>query len=205
MDNNSSQNVLNSVKVKAKLRDQKRLILKKLMLFGLKPSLRMAALKMLTCRKQRISLSENEKEETEGVSPIIRQLNPFNAGFLGNEDNDEKVGIKCPICFATINDSLLLEQHLALSHAKDVTYKCGICSFVCQYHGDYLNHMKTHFNGPPFKCDYCKQNLPYLSETVFNFPCLGEYNTDQISKLITHRAQHLDESIYQCTFCSFKV
>ncbi|KAH1009393.1 hypothetical protein HUJ04_001755 [Dendroctonus ponderosae] len=187
MDNNSSQNVLNSVKVKAKLRDQKRLILKKLMLFGLKPSLRMAALKMLTCRKQRISLSENEKEETEGFSPIIHQFNTLKTKeLLGNEDNDEKVGIKCPICFATINDSLLLEQHLALSHAKDVTYKCGICSFVCQYHGDYLNHMKTHFNGPPFKCDYC------------------EYNTDQISKLITHRAQHLDESIYQCTFCSFK-
>lgn len=66
-ENNLSQNVLNSVKVKARLKDQKRLILKKLMLFGLKPSLRMAALKMLTCRKQRISLSENEKEETEGM------------------------------------------------------------------------------------------------------------------------------------------
>ncbi|XP_050304389.1 zinc finger protein 675-like isoform X3 [Anthonomus grandis grandis] len=168
-ENNVNQNILNSIKVKARLKDQKRLILKKLMLFGLKPSLRMAALKMLTCRKQRIILSDNEKEESED-----------------NDDNDEKVGIKCPICFATINDSLLLEQHLALSHAKDVTYKCGICSFVCQYHGDYLNHMKTHFTGPPFKCDYC------------------EFGTDQISKLITHRAQHLDESIYQCTFCSFK-
>ncbi|XP_076266438.1 uncharacterized protein LOC143200061 isoform X3 [Rhynchophorus ferrugineus] len=168
-ENNSTQNVLSSVHVRASLKNKKRLILKKLMLLGLKPSLRMAALKMLTCRKQRISLSENEKEETEA-----------------SEDSDEKVGIKCPICFATINDSLLLEQHLALSHAKDVTYKCSICSFVCQYHGDYLNHMKTHFSGPPFKCDYC------------------EYNTDQISKLITHRAQHLDESIYQCTFCSFK-
>ncbi|XP_066261059.1 uncharacterized protein [Euwallacea similis] len=169
-ENNGSQNVLSSVKVKARLRDQKRLILKKLMLFGLKPNLRMAALKMLTCKKQHISLSEAEKEDAEG----------------SNDDSDERIGIKCPICFATINDSLLLEQHLALSHAKDVTYKCGICSFVCQYHGDYLNHMKTHFNGPPFKCDYC------------------EFNTEQISKLITHRAQHLDESIYQCTFCSFK-
>lgn len=65
-ENNASQNVLNSVKVKARLRDQKRLILKKLMLFGLKPNLRMAALKMLTCKKQQISLNENEKEESEG-------------------------------------------------------------------------------------------------------------------------------------------
>lgn len=59
---------------------------------------------------------------------------------------------------------MLLEQHLALSHAKDVTYKCGICNYVCQYHGDYLNHMKTHFPGPPFKCDYCK----YLKDIVVN-------------------------------------
>ncbi|CAH0555405.1 unnamed protein product [Brassicogethes aeneus] len=162
-DSNSTENNFSSVLVKAKLKNRKQLILKRLMLFGLKPSLRMAALKMLTCKKKKISLTDEEEEET-----------------------DEKEGVKCPICFATINDSMLLEQHLALSHAKDVTYKCGICSFVCQYHGDYLNHMKTHFTGPPFKCDYC------------------DFNSDQIAKLISHRAQHLEESIFQCTFCSFK-
>lgn len=166
--NTTTQNNFSSVLVKAKLKNRKQLILKRLMLFGLKPSLRMAALKMLTCKKKRITLSDLGTEEG------------------ADEDLDEKVGIKCPICFATINDSLLLEQHLALSHAKDVTYKCGICNFVCQYHGDYLNHMKTHFTGPPFKCDYC------------------DFNTDQISRLISHRAQHLEESIYHCTFCSFK-
>lgn len=80
----------------------------------------------------------------------------FYEVFFLDEDSEEKVGVKCPICFANINDSLLLEQHLALSHAKDVTYKCGICAFVCQYHGDYLNHMKTHFPGPPYKCDFCE-------------------------------------------------
>lgn len=83
-----------------------------------------------------------------------------------DEDLDEKVGIKCPICFTLINDSLLLEQHLALSHAKDVTYKCGICSFVCQYHGDYLNHMKSHFSGPPYKCDYCKVFFIKLTNNI---------------------------------------
>jgi hypothetical protein len=166
-DSSSSQNNFSSVLVKAKLRNKKQLILKRLMLFGLKPSLRMAALKMLTYKKKILPLTDSGQDEEE-------------------EDVDEKMGIKCPICFTTINDSLLLEQHLALSHAKDVTYKCGICSFVCQYHGDYLNHMKSHFSGPPYKCDYC------------------DTTTDQISKLISHRAQHLEESVYQCTFCSFK-
>ncbi|XP_057654495.1 zinc finger protein 879-like [Diorhabda carinulata] len=161
--------IKNSLLVKAKLRNRKQNILKKLMLFGLQPSVRMAALKMLICKKKPLLLDDEEKEEYE-VST----------------DTDEKVVIKCPICFTTINDSLLLEQHLALSHAKNVTYKCGLCSFVCQYHGDYLNHMKTHFSGPPFKCDFCN------------------FSVEQISKLITHRAHHLDESIYQCTFCTFK-
>ncbi|EFA10176.2 uncharacterized protein LOC658526 isoform X4 [Tribolium castaneum] len=165
-DSSSLQNSFSSVLVKAKLRNKKQLILKRLMLFGLKPSLRMAALKMLTSKKKVLPLADSGQEE--------------------EEDNDEKMDIKCPICFTTINDSLLLEQHLALSHAKDVTYKCGICSFVCQYHGDYLNHMKSHFSGPPYKCDYC------------------DTTADQISKLISHRAQHLEESVYQCTFCSFK-
>lgn len=32
----------------------------------------------------------------------------------------------------------------------------------------------------------------------------GDYTSDQIGKLISHRAQHLEESIFQCTFCSFK-
>ncbi|XP_019871713.2 myoneurin [Aethina tumida] len=165
-DSNSTDNYFSSVMVKAKLKNRKQLILKRLMLFGLKPSLRMAALKMLTCKKKKISLTDEEVEE--------------------EPEEKERESVKCPICFTTINDSLLLEQHLALSHAKDVTYKCGICSFVCQYHGDYLNHMKTHFTGPPFKCDYC------------------DYTSDQIGKLISHRAQHLEESIFQCTFCSFK-
>ncbi|VEN46904.1 unnamed protein product [Callosobruchus maculatus] len=159
----------NSVTVKTRLRNQKQLILKKLMLLGLKPSLRMAALRVLTCKKKRITVPAENGNHSEEA-----------------EDSDGKVGIKCPICFTHINDSLLLEQHLALSHAKDVTYKCGLCSFVCQYHGDYLNHMKMHFSGPPFKCDFC------------------DYTSDQISKLISHRAHHLEENIYQCTFCSFK-
>ncbi|CAH2005685.1 unnamed protein product [Acanthoscelides obtectus] len=159
----------NGVTVKTKLKNQKQMILKKLMLLGLKPSLRMAALRVLTCKKKRITMPAENGNHSEEA-----------------EDSDEKVGIKCPICFNHINDSLLLEQHLALSHAKDVTYKCGLCSFVCQYHGDYLNHMKMHFSGPPFKCDFC------------------DYTSDQISKLISHRAHHLEENIYQCTFCSFK-
>lgn len=145
-----------SLNVKAKRKDRKHALLKRLMLFGLKPSLRMAALKMLMCKKKRMALCDLNDDDVEGgfIADKSGKMR-FNSPILDDDDGG-KVGIKCPICFANIKDSLLLEQHLALSHAKDVTYKCGICAFVCQYHGDYLNHMKTHFPGPPFKCDYCK-------------------------------------------------
>lgn len=61
-DSNSTDNYFSSVMVKAKLKNRKQLILKRLMLFGLKPSLRMAALKMLTCKKKKISLTDEEGE-----------------------------------------------------------------------------------------------------------------------------------------------
>jgi hypothetical protein len=65
-------------------------------------------------------------------------------------------GLRCHLCAHVAHDTTRLEQHLALVHEKDVTYKCGICGFICQWNKDYYSHMKTHFQGPPFKCDCCK-------------------------------------------------
>jgi MinD superfamily P-loop ATPase len=65
-------------------------------------------------------------------------------------------GLMCHLCAHVAHDTTRLEQHLALVHEKDVTYKCGICGFICQWNKDYYIHMKTHFQGPPFKCDSCK-------------------------------------------------
>lgn len=56
----------NSVYVKAKSKDKRQEILKRLMLFGLKPSLRMTALKMLVCKQKQVSLSDDDVEDEEG-------------------------------------------------------------------------------------------------------------------------------------------
>lgn len=49
-----------------------------------------------------------------------------------------------------------------------------------------------------YKSNYCYTN--YWDKLCIS----GDNTSDQISKLISHRAQHLDESVYQCSFCSFK-
>lgn len=64
--NHSSHCMYNSVYVRSKSKDRKQEILKRLMLFGLKPSLRMAALKMLVCKQKQVSLSDEEIEDEEG-------------------------------------------------------------------------------------------------------------------------------------------
>lgn len=52
--------------VKAKQKNRKQMLLKRLMLFGLKPSLRMAALKMLMCKKKKISLCDLSRDDFDG-------------------------------------------------------------------------------------------------------------------------------------------
>lgn len=52
--------------LRAKSKDKKQEILKRLMLFGLKPSLRMAALKLLVCKQKQVSLSDDEIDDEEG-------------------------------------------------------------------------------------------------------------------------------------------
>ncbi|KAF5290004.1 hypothetical protein FQR65_LT11670 [Abscondita terminalis] len=165
--------------IKPKQRNQKQRLLKRLLFCSLKPNLR-----LFLYKHHKIFFGNCDKDSVEDT------------------EIEKKTCVKCPICFTNINDSLLLEQHLALSHAKDVTYKCGICTFVCQYHGDYLNHMKNHFPGPPYKCDYCMLNDYWCF--CFNMFLTGDLTTEQISKLVAHRSKHLDESVYQCSFCSFK-
>lgn len=41
-----------------------------------------------------------------------------------------------------------------------------------------------------------------LPHNIYYF--IGDTCCDQISKLISHRSKHLEESVYQCSFCSFK-
>lgn len=61
----------NSVAVKAKQKYRKYALLKRLMLFGLRPSLRMAALKMLMCKKKKLALCDLNNDDVAGKSYIF--------------------------------------------------------------------------------------------------------------------------------------
>lgn len=57
--------------VKARQKNRKQMLLKRLMLFGLKPSLRMAALKMLMYKKKQISLCDLGKNNSDGKQLFV--------------------------------------------------------------------------------------------------------------------------------------
>ncbi|KAJ8870589.1 hypothetical protein PR048_029612 [Dryococelus australis] len=109
-----------------------------------------------------------------------------SSSALKNSDDDEPVsGYSCHLCPHVAPDTTRLEQHLAEVHSIDVTYKCGVCGFICQWNKDYLAHMKGHFPGPPFKCDTC------------DFCC------DRIQQVLTHRMKHSDERPHRCDQCGY--
>jgi len=77
----------------------------------------------------------------------------------GDEECDavEKVGgfYRCHICIFQVKKLSKLERHLATIHGHDVTYKCSECGFICKWNREYFLHMRSHFEGPPFKCPSC--------------------------------------------------
>lgn len=62
----SNKNAAAVTSIKAKhLKNRKYALLKRLMLFGLSPSLRMAALKMLMCKKRKLALYDLDNDDVE--------------------------------------------------------------------------------------------------------------------------------------------
>ncbi|XP_013790709.2 zinc finger protein 652-like isoform X2 [Limulus polyphemus] len=97
-----------------------------------------------------------------------------------------KDGVKCPYCVYISRGANRLEQHMSTVHAKDVTYKCGVCEFTCSWNREYWDHMRAHYDGPPYKCESC------------------DYTCERIQFLLTHRMKHTDEKPFQCEECGYR-
>ncbi len=73
---------------------------------------------------------------------------------------------RCHICPFFTKKVSRLEKHLASMHAHDVTYRCSECGFTCKWNREYFLHMKTHFDGPPYKCSNCKCNSMLIKTNI---------------------------------------
>ena len=47
-----------------------------------------------------------------------------------------------------------LDQHMKKAHKDNTVYVCSMCSFTCSWNREFYRHMKMHFRGPPYECDF---------------------------------------------------
>ncbi|XP_072911882.1 uncharacterized protein [Hemitrygon akajei] len=103
---------------------------------------------------------------------------------------------KCGICYCTCASAEELRDHKE-GHIKKESltwegsekpqelYACKLCSFVSEYPGHLMRHMKTHNAEKPYKCHYCS------------------YATVQQGNLKRHILIHTGEKPFQCDECSY--
>lgn len=96
---------------------------------------------------------------------------------------DRKVmGCKFDNCAYMTKFPQRMEKHVRCAHEASFDLRCNLCQFETKEVRKYNTHMKQHFPGPPYKCDYPR--------------CT--YNTEKIQPMLTHRAVHSDERPYTC-------
>ncbi|KAL5014331.1 hypothetical protein ScPMuIL_008601 [Solemya velum] len=99
-----------------------------------------------------------------------------------------KPRFKCPDCLYIGPNAHRLARHIERAHENKTGNKCNICKFECGWSKEFYRHMKTHFEGPPYKCD--------------NPGCT--YKSDKVQPLVVHRMKHSDERPYGCDQCGMR-
>lgn len=124
------------------------------------PIARLAALRSVLLLRRKSAARERQ---------AIKQEKKFNLKLTAIDESEDSGPLKCHLCAHYASDTTALEHHLSSVHSRDVTYKCGVCGYVCQWNNLYLDHIRGHFPGPPYKCDSC------------DFTC------DKLNAVMTHR------------------
>ena len=82
--------------------------------------------------------------------------------------------------YTTVSERM--DKHIKIAHQCSFELRCNLCPFVSKEVRKYHCHMKTHFSGPPFKCDHPRCTFSHK----------------RIAKMIHHRASHNDERPFTC-------
>lgn len=75
-----------------------------------------------------------------------------------------------------------MEKHVRCAHEATFDLRCNLCQFDTKEVRKFNKHMKQHFPGPPYKCDYPR--------------CT--YKVEKMQPLLTHRAIHSDDRPFTC-------
>ncbi|XP_048386199.1 zinc finger protein 729-like isoform X1 [Stegostoma tigrinum] len=106
---------------------------------------------------------------------------------------------KCGICYYNCSTAVELKEHKESHVKKELLveddangnekaqglYSCKLCSFVSEYSGHLMRHMKTHNSEKPYKCHYCN------------------YATVQQGNLKRHILIHTGEKPFRCSECNY--
>ena len=118
-----------------------------------------------------------QEPEADGLSEAEEDINM--------EDVQPKR--KCSECEYSAPTQRRLVNHMERVHGSRATlFVCSICQFECKWNKRFYEHMKQHFSGPPYTCD---------------FDGCG-WQAERIQVLLIHRRRHTGERPHKCPHCS---
>ena len=124
--------------------------------------------------------SEEEGEEGSG-GDRDRDRGVVGAG------GDAQSKRKCSQCEYWAHTQRRLANHTERVHGSRATlFVCSLCPFECQWNKRFYDHMKQHFQGPPYTCDF--EGCAWQAE--------------RIQVLLIHRRRHTGERPHKCPQCS---
>ncbi|XP_053694404.1 zinc finger protein 729-like [Sabethes cyaneus] len=94
----------------------------------------------------------------------------------------KKIEVSCDICGRQCQSEAILKLHKKRFHKSRKQPEGTVCSICGQVYSNIYNHMITHSDERPFKCDLCPMGFRYKSQ------------------LNNHRAVHTKERAFLCRF-----
>ena len=91
----------------------------------------------------------------KAIAKVKREKKSSSSSSHGNGSHSKPLEKpKCAKCDYVAPSVEKLEQHVKRAHKDDTVYACAVCGYTCAWNREYYRHMKRHFRGPPYECDF---------------------------------------------------